>query len=130
MAPKNHLFVVLSFARLRGKVLHKRETIVSVQRRRANVKPVKTIDDLIRDKDLSAEELEQHRELIEECRAREVQLKEYSRATRESMRRMTEELDKMSRTAEELWQEAQRLSQRVNGIYLHVAPASMRKVYH
>lgn len=94
------------------------------------MKPVKTIDDLIRDKDLSAEELEQHRELIEECRAREVQLKEYSRATRESMRRMTEELDKMSRTAEELWQEAQRLSQRVNGIYLHVAPASMRKVYH
>jgi len=94
------------------------------------VKPVKTIDDLIRDKDLSAEELERHRELIEECRAREVQLKEYSRATRESMRRMTEELDKMSRTAEELWQEAQRLSQRVNGIYLHVAPAPMRKVYH
>ena len=87
------------------------------------MKPVKTIEDLIRDKDLSAEELEQHRELIEECRAREVQLKEYSRATRESMRRMTEELDKMSRTAEDLWQEAQRLSQRVNGIYLHVAPA-------
>ncbi len=94
------------------------------------MKPVKTIDDLIRDKDLSAEELERHRELIEECRAREVQLKEYSRATRESMRRMTEELDKMNRTAEELWQEAQRLSRRVNGIYLHVAPAPMRKVYH
>ena len=94
------------------------------------MKPVKTIDDLIRDKGLSTEELERHRELIEECRAREVQLKEYSRATRESMRRMTEELDKMSRTAEELWQEAQRLSQRVNEIYLHVAPAPMRKVYY
>ncbi len=94
------------------------------------MKPVKTIDDLIREKNLSAEELERHRELIEECRAREVQLKEYSRATRESMRRMTEELDKMNRTAEELWQEAQRLSQRVNGIYLHVAPAPTRKVYH
>jgi polyhydroxyalkanoate synthesis regulator phasin len=130
MAPQNHLFVVLSFTRLRGKVYHKRETSESVQRRRGNVKPVKTIDDLIRDKDLSAEEFERHRELIEECRAREVQLKEYSRATRESMRRMTEELDKMSRTAEELWQEAQRLSQRVNGIYLHVAPAPKRKVYH
>jgi hypothetical protein len=46
------------------------------------------------------------------------------------MQRMTEELEKMSRTAEELWQEAQRLSQRVNGIYLHVAPAPARKVYH
>ena len=59
------------------------------------MKTVKTIDDLIREKDLSAEEL-----------------------------------DKMSRTAEELWQEAQRLSLRVNGIYLHVAPVPMRKVYH
>ena len=94
------------------------------------MKPVKTIDDLIREKDLTAEELERHRELIEECRAREAQLKEYSRATRESMAKMTEELDKLSRTAEELWQEAQRLSRRVNGIYLHVAPAPARKVYH
>ena len=92
------------------------------------VKTLKTIDDLIREKDLSAQELERHRELIDECRAREVQLQEYSRATRESMQRMTEELDRMSRKAEELWHEAQRLSQRVNGIYLHVAPA--RKVYH
>ena len=94
------------------------------------MKPVKTIDDLIRDKDLSAEELERHRELIEECRTREVQLQEYSRATRESMQRMTDEIDKMSRTAEELWQEAQRLTQRVNGIYLRVTPAPDKKVYH
>jgi hypothetical protein len=46
------------------------------------------------------------------------------------MVKMTEELDKLSRTAEELWQEAQRLSRRVHGIYLHVAPAPARKVYH
>lgn len=94
------------------------------------MKPVKTIDDLIREKDLTAEELERHRELIEECRVREARLKEYSKATRESMLKMTEELDKLSRTAQELWQEAQRLSRRVNGIYLHVAPAASKKVYH
>ncbi len=94
------------------------------------MKPVKTIDDLIREKDLTAEELERHRELIEECRVRETQLKEYSKATRESVVKMTEELDKLSRTAQELWQEAQRLSRRVNGIYLHVAPAASKKVYH
>ena len=94
------------------------------------MKPDKTIDDLIREKNLSPEELKRHRELIEECRTRETQLKEYSRSTRENMQRITEELEKMSRTAEELWQEAQRLSQRVNGIYLHVAPAPARKVYH
>ena len=94
------------------------------------MKPVKTIDDLIREKDLTAEELERHRELIEECRVREAQLKEYSKATRESMVKMTEELDKLSRTAQELWQEAQRLSRRVNGIYLHVAPPAAKKAYH
>ena len=94
------------------------------------MKPVKTIDDLIREKELTAEELERHRELIEECRARESQLKEYSRATRESMARMTEELDQLSRTAQELWREAQRLSLRVNGIRLHVAPAPARRLYH
>ena len=95
------------------------------------MKPVKTIDDLIRDKGLSAEELERHRELIEECRAREVQLQEYSRATRESMQRMTDELDKMSRTAEQLWQEAQLLAHRVNGICLRMAPTSTdKKTYH
>jgi uncharacterized coiled-coil DUF342 family protein len=111
-------------------MLRAREIQLCAWRRRNALKPVKTIDDLLREKNLTPEEMEEHRELIEECRAREVQLKEYARATHESMRRMTEELDKMSRMAEELWQEAQRLSQRVNGIYLHVAPATMRKVYH
>ncbi len=94
------------------------------------MKPVKTIDDLIREKNLSPEEIERHRALIEECRQREAQIEEYTRATRESMRRMTEELDKLSRTAGELWQEAQRLSRRVNGLQLRIAPAPDRKTYH
>jgi polyhydroxyalkanoate synthesis regulator phasin len=94
------------------------------------VKSVKTINDLIREKDLSPEEIKRHRELIEECRTREAQIREYSRASHESMRRMTEELDKLNRTAQELWQEAQRLSQRVSGVCLRVAPAPARKVYH
>ena len=94
------------------------------------MKPDKTIDDLIREKHLSPEELKRHRELIEECLVREAQIREYSRATHESMKRMTEELDRLNRAAQELWQEAQTLSQSVNGIYLHVAPAPMRKVYH
>jgi len=130
MAHKNHLPFVLSFPRTGGRIQQKQGEPIRVLLKEGIVKTFKTIDDLIREKDLSAEELERHQELIEECRTREAQLKEYSRATRESMRRMTEELDRMSRTAEELWQEAQRLSQRVNGIYLHVAPVPMRKVYH
>ena len=95
------------------------------------MKPVKTIDDLIRDKGLSTEELERHRELIAECRLREAQISEYTRASQESMRKMNDELNKLARTAEELWEEAQKLTHRVNGIYLRVTPASTdRKTYH
>ena len=94
------------------------------------MKPDKTIDDLIREKNLSPDEFKRHRELIEECRTREAQIREYSRAAHESMKRMTEELDKLNRTAEELWQEAQTLSQRVSGICLRLASAPTRKVYH
>lgn len=94
------------------------------------MKPVKTIDDLLREKNLTPEELERHRELIEECRVRETQLGEYSRASQESMKKMNDELIKLARSAEELWQEAQKLTNRVNGIYLRVTPAPEKKVYH
>ena len=94
------------------------------------MKPVKTIDDLIREKGLSPEEIKRHRDLIEECRQRESQIRDYSRATHESMRRMTEELEKLGRTAGELWQEAQRLASRVHGIQLRIAQAPERKTYH
>jgi len=95
------------------------------------LKPVKTIDDLLREKNLTPEEMEKHRELIAECRVREAQVREYSRASQENMKRMTDELSKLARTAEELWQEAQKLTHRVNGIYLRVTPSSTdRKTYH
>jgi hypothetical protein len=92
---------------------------------------VKSIDDLIREKNLTGEEFERHRELIEECRAREVQLREYARASRENLKKMSDELDKLNRMAGELWLEARKLSQQVNGIYLRVAPpVAAGKVYH
>jgi chromosome segregation ATPase len=94
------------------------------------LKPVKTIEDLLREKKLTPEELEQHRELIAECKARESQINDYSRASQESMKKMTDELNKLARTAEELWQEAQKLTTRVNGIYLRVTPTPARKAYH
>jgi hypothetical protein len=94
------------------------------------LKPVKTIDDLLREKNLTPEEMERHRELIAECRVREAQINEYSRASQESMKKMTDELIKLARTAEELWQEAQKLTNRVNGIYLRATPAPDKKAYH
>jgi seryl-tRNA synthetase len=110
-------------------MVEKRESL-GLKRRRNALKPVKTIDDLLREKNLTLEELERHRELIAECKAREGQIKEYSRASQESMKKMTDELIKLARTAEELWQEAQKLTNRVNGIYLRATPAPDKKVYH
>jgi hypothetical protein len=46
------------------------------------------------------------------------------------MKKMTDELIKLARTAEELWQEAQKLTNRVNGIYLRATPAPDKKAYH
>ena len=94
------------------------------------MRPFKTIDELLREKNLTPEEMERHRELIAECRVRETQISEYSRASQESMKKMTDELIKLARTAEELWQEAQKLTNRVNGIYLRATPTPERKVYH
>jgi hypothetical protein len=46
---------------------------------------VKTVEDLIRAKELSAEEEVQLRDIIEECRAREIQIKEASLAARRNL---------------------------------------------
>jgi chromosome segregation ATPase len=95
------------------------------------LKTVKTIDDLLREKNLTPEEMEEHRELIAECRLREAQISEYTRASQKSMKKMNDELDRLARTAEELWREAQKLTHRVNGICLRVTPSSTdRKTYH
>jgi hypothetical protein len=119
----------LPFSNAGGKVEGKREKHEGSAKEEA-VKPVKTIEDVLREKNLTPEELERHRELIEECRTREIQINEYSRASQVSMNKMTDELVKLARTAEELWQEAQKLTNRVNGIYLRVTPAADKKVYH
>jgi chromosome segregation ATPase len=99
-------------------------------RREADLKPVKTIEDLLREKNLTPEEYERHKQLIEECKVREAQINEYSQASRENIKKMSEELDRLTRSAGELWQAAEKLSQRVSGIYLQVAPAPAKKVYH
>jgi len=46
---------------------------------------VKTVEDLIRAKKLTAEEEEQLRDIIEECRVREIQIKEASDAARRNL---------------------------------------------
>ena len=53
---------------------------------------VKTVDDLLREKGVTAEEQEQLRDIIEECRLREVQIKEASDAARQNIQALSDAL--------------------------------------
>jgi hypothetical protein len=54
---------------------------------------VKTVDDLLKAKGVSGEEMEQLREVIEECRLREVRIKEASDAAWQNIRDLSEALN-------------------------------------
>ncbi len=50
------------------------------------------VDDLLRDKKLTSEELKLHEDLIKECRRREAAIGEISMATRENLKKLFEAL--------------------------------------
>ena len=56
----------------------------------------KTVDEFLAFKDLSQEEFELHKELIEECRRNELKIAEHSAITRENIEKMTGILDQVS----------------------------------
>ncbi len=53
---------------------------------------VKTVDDLLREKGVTADEEEQLRDIIEECRLREVQIKEASDTARQNIQALSDAL--------------------------------------
>jgi hypothetical protein len=53
---------------------------------------VKTVDDLLREKGVTDEEEEQLRDIIEECRLRETQIKEASDAARQNIQTLSDTL--------------------------------------
>jgi len=55
------------------------------------------VDDLLRDKKLTSEELKLHRDLIEECRRREAAIEEISTATKENLNKLFEALSVMGK---------------------------------
>ncbi len=56
---------------------------------------VKTVDDLLREKGVTADEAEKLRDIIEECRLREVQIKEASDAARQNIQALSDALGTM-----------------------------------
>ena len=55
------------------------------------------VDDLLREKKLTSEELKLHEDLIKECRRREAAIEEISMATKENINKMFEALGVMGK---------------------------------
>jgi hypothetical protein len=53
------------------------------------------VDDLLRDKKLTSEELKLHEDLIKECRRKEAAIGEISMTTRENLKKLSETLGVM-----------------------------------
>ncbi|MBP7528490.1 MAG: hypothetical protein KA801_11215 [Syntrophorhabdaceae bacterium] len=55
-----------------------------------------TVDELLASKNLTREEWELHRDLIEDCKKNEIKITEYCATTRENIERMADILDDVS----------------------------------
>ena len=81
---------------------------------------VKTVDELIRAKGLSAEEQHKLRDIIEECRVREVRIKEASESARRNLEGLTrtfgmviQTISNVGKAVDELHEEVERLQLRM-----------------
>jgi len=83
---------------------------------------IKTIDDLIKIKNLTPEEVELHRELIEECRENERKINEHCNTARENLQRMYDTLNDVSQKATEIHSAFQRLVEEAENLSLRLIP--------
>ncbi len=81
---------------------------------------IKTVDDLIRAKNLTPEEEEQLRDIIEECRKREVQIQEASDTAKRNIEGLTKSfgmivdtISNVGKAVDELHDEVERLQLRM-----------------
>ncbi len=83
---------------------------------------IKTVDDLIKIKNLTPEEIDLHRELIEECRENERKISEHCSAARENLQRMYDTLNDVSQKATEIHRAFQRLVEETENLSLRLIP--------
>ena len=86
------------------------------------MKDRESIDDLIRSKNLTAEELELHKELITECRERESRIEACTEQTRRSLEKVREELRVISERTTCLSYALTRLLDDAESLYLKSLP--------
>lgn len=85
---------------------------------------IKSVDDLVRFKNLTEEELESHKNLIEEFRERERKIQKYSRETRENINSFSEELHIVLDRVSLLGDLLRFLMEEMDRFYLKTLPAS------
>jgi hypothetical protein len=83
---------------------------------------IKTVDELIRAKHMSEEELELHEELIEECLDRETKIARCRAETEQNIREFAHAALAMSATTVELGKALQALVEETDSLYLRLLP--------
>lgn len=83
---------------------------------------IKTVADLLRAKGLTPEEMELHRELIDECRGREQRINESSEQARRQLARLVEGIEMVSKKAVMLEKAVQQLVDQLENVYLRTLP--------
>lgn len=82
----------------------------------------RTIEDLIKAQGLTAEEMELHRELIEECRERERKIEECRTLTHDNLSRLSRSLEDFSKTTIALSTALEDLLNQADTLYLRTLP--------
>jgi hypothetical protein len=83
---------------------------------------IKTVADLLRAKGLTPEEMELHRELIDECLGREQRINEASEQARHQLARLAEGIEMVSKKAVMLEKAVQQLVDQLENVYLRTLP--------
>lgn len=86
------------------------------------MKDIKTVDDLIRAKGLSAEEQEKLRDIIEECRTRELQIREASETARQNLEGLTKTFGMVIDTISNIGKAVDDLHNEVEKLQLKMMP--------
>ena len=81
-----------------------------------------TVDNLIRSKNLTPEELELHRDLIETCRERERQIEACAQETRRNLEKLSHSLTQISERTMSLSSALSRLLDEAETLYLRTLP--------
>jgi phage regulator Rha-like protein len=83
---------------------------------------IKRVDELIDIKNLSQQEMEVHKELIEECREREAMIEEYSARTQGSLQQLAQACETATERAKVLAASIEKVLDEIESLCLKLLP--------